>query len=547
MPAKPSHTEPTARTVPPPKAQITRRGLVLGGLSVASGLSVGLGGVAGGLGLTGCAGQPVARLLKTPPHGAVSTRPPAAPEPAPEPLPRYGERVVIIGAGLAGLTAARNLLGAGCEVTLLEATVRPGGRIQTLRAPFSAGQHVELGAGHLVGDPELLKLVDASGAELYSVKQVAGPTRWATFVNGERKVFERGEGPPPALSMSEAESRLEFAEQLTHYFAAVRGKTPQQLGWDSGLTALDNISAADYLRAQGATPAFVRFIEETLVPGDSAELSSALSIMRDAASFRREMELPGKLRIRGGMDRLTEGLAKLVEGAVRYSAPVTRVRQDEQGVQIRYTQAGAEVDLEADQLICALPYTALAQLDLPHNRAEHPVPFYFSAEKTQAIQTARMAAVLRVWLQTKSRLWLARGETGRVETDLWIGAVRDETEQPGKPGILGAYLTGRLARRFCPRNVAKIEKLALRQLEQAQPGVNAAKLAFAYKCWDADPYARGGYSWFGVGELTRAGVKYASREGRIHFAGDHVSSRPGFMHGAVESALRVAQDVKRLV
>src|SRR5690606_30828582 len=135
------------------------------------------------------------------------------------------------------------LRSAGFDVTLLEATERPGGRIHTLRAPFSAGQYVELGAKHLVGDPDLMELVEASGAERYNLKKLGGPTRSAQFMQGKRQVLERGERPPAELSMSEAESKLEFAEQLTHYFGAVRGKTPQQLGWDSGLTELDNVSA----------------------------------------------------------------------------------------------------------------------------------------------------------------------------------------------------------------------------------------------------------------------------------------------------------------
>jgi len=66
----------------------------------------------------------------------------------------------------------------------------------------------------------------------------------------------------------------------------------------------------------------------------------------------------------------------------------------------------------------------------------------------------------------------------------------------------------------------------------------------AFQCRDTDPIAGGAYSGFGVGDLTRAGSRHVSPEGRVHCAGDHVSSRLGFMHGALESAARVVREIE---
>jgi monoamine oxidase len=64
-------------------------------------------------------------------------------------------------------------------------------------------------------------------------------------------------------------------------------------------------------------------------------------------------------------------------------------------------------------------------------------------------------------------------------------------------------------------------------------------------CWDDDPFARGAHAWFAPGEMLSLGPALASAEGRVHFAGDHTSHRPGWMHGALASAKRAVAEVLR--
>ncbi len=84
---------------------------------------------------------------------------------------------------------------------------------------------------------------------------------------------------------------------------------------------------------------------------------------------------------------------------------------------------------------------------------------------------------------------------------------------------------------------------ALSDFEKIHPGMGDHLSVGLVKCWDEEPFAKGAYAWFAVGQMTEFGSALHAPEGRLHFAGDHTSNRPGFMHGAVESAKRAAAEV----
>jgi len=101
---------------------------------------------------------------------------------------------------------------------------------------------------------------------------------------------------------------------------------------------------------------------------------------------------------------------------------------------------------------------------------------------------------------------------------------------------------------FAPTPEARdpLEETGCRSLPQGgyrEGGYQAPTQDGASKCWDEDPFARGVYAYFKPGQIMELGPAIASGEGRVHFAGDHTSCRPGFMHGAVSSARRVVREI----
>lgn len=218
-----------------------------------------------------------------------------------------------------------------------------------------------------------------------------------------------------------------------------------------------------------------------------------------------------------------------------HGAPVTGIEQDGGGVRVAFRHRGADDILAADRAIVAIPPTILRTL---------PVRPTLTPDKSRALAGIALESVARVWVETDRRFWKERGESGRVDTNLPLGPVRDESDGlPGSAGILGLYTTRAPARRLAAAPEDARLRDALAHIEAAHPGARERVVASASKCWDSDPFQRGGYAYFQTGQAAELGALLARAEGRLHYAGDHTSHRPGFMHGALASARRVVAEI----
>ena len=135
-------------------------------------------------------------------------------------------------------------------------------------------------------------------------------------------------------------------------------------------------------------------------------------------------------------------------------------------------------------------------------------------------------------------------QTGIAVADLPIMYVNDQTiTQKGVHGILESYSAGPYARAWASMNDNKRRRELLTQLDLIYPGVSRHVMAHAMFNWDTEPYSRGAYACFEPGQLQRQYPIIRRPEGRLHFAGDHCSSLPGWMQGAFESGHDVAVEV----
>lgn len=452
-------------------------------------------------------------LLATLAAAACAPVPDARPRPA-RLTPR--PRVVIAGAGIAGLAAALSLLERDYEVTVLEAQQRPGGRILTLRQPFHSGLYVEAGASHVAGDPALLTWLEKLDVPL------------VPSAEDERA---------PAHPLSAAERALGWEGRLRKYFGEALTEDPRAPGWPSPrIATLDGVSVAGYLKAQGASAAYIEEVGAELCPTKDPRSESALALCRHVACIFRERKAGGGGRIPGGTDRLPRAMAERLGDRLIYGAEVRVIAQRTGGALVSYQVDGSAEQLEADFVISALPAPALARLELLPR---------LPAEVGEAIASVRLTSVTRIYLQASRRFWLERGDSGRASTDLSIGTLRDETAlQDGTAGVLGAHLSGEQAREWGKLREHERLARALDDVEKVFPGMRAHFDTGASKFWDEDPRAGGAYAWHAPGELTRFAKLLTAPQGRLHFAGDHTSYRPGFMHGAIASAERVVAEIE---
>jgi monoamine oxidase len=356
------------------------------------------------------------------------------------------KKIIVIGAGMAGLSAAYELSQLGYDVTILEARQRPGGRVQTLREPFSDGLYAEAGAARIPGNHDLtLKYVKLFNLEL---EPMYPPRLSGLRIDGNKK---------------QEVSIEKLVKDFGKYFGDDIGGRP--------------------------------------------------------ASFSK---------IRGGNDALPLAFAQRLGDKILYGSPVVRIDQDANSARVVFLRDGTPQTLTADRILCAIPYSLLRNLELPSS---------FSARKLEAIKTLKYDAVSRVYLQTKTRSWEEKGLSGFGLTSEPIEIWQPTWNQPGPRGILMTYARPGPAERITSMKESERVGSTLAQLNQWFPGLKENFETGLSKCWSEDEWSRGAWAFAGLNPAAY------TPEGRVHFAGEHLSSWFSWMQGALDSSQRAVKQI----
>ena len=502
--------------------------------------------------------------------------------------PGAPKRVVVIGAGLAGLVAAYELVAAGHDVTVLEASDRAGGRVETLRAGFTDGLYAEAGA-YFVPGAHSYTVGYALEFGLALVER-GKQGRSTTFLGGWR--IDDGHIGTWPVAVNDSERTTTAAQWMSKYVGAgvsqVLAVDPRSPDWPpASLAPLDAQTFADFLMSVGASAGAVSVLRRGFFDlwGDGVDACSALLILRDYSSnivapatpararqgqghaasqtFRArpapdappgpptpapvvtspaEVDPQGLYHIQNGNDTLPRAFADRLGGHIRFGAVVNGIEQDDRGVRV-YCD-GDESPVTADHAIVTVPFSVLRSIE---------VTPAFSADKSRAIAELPYTSVTRVFLEFDERFWFTDNLEGLSSTDLprrhhgdaagfWI----EETTavQPGVAGILDCYMAGPQARWMATLPDDELVEITLDQVERVFPGAKSHYTGnFMKKIWDDDPYACGAYGWFRPGQMTTLYPVLATAEGRIHFAGEATSVLPAWMQGALESGVRAASEV----
>jgi len=418
------------------------------------------------------------------------------------------QRILVIGAGMAGLTAARRLAQAGRQVLVLEASDRVGGRIRTIR---EGDQVLELGAEFIHGHPpELWDLIHEAGLSTYALDGLDyclkdGKLKKCDEQSGIFKFLDQlqnWKGPDLAFADYPPLARLspEKREQIISY--------------------VQSFNAADY-RQIGIHSLAVQQQAEEEIHGDEV------------------------FRIREGYDRLPQFLARKVREAgarIEVSRPVERIEWRRGRVEVFARDGGELLDLTASKAIIAVPLGVLQQFGLVFD----PVP-----RALIAAHQLSMGPVRRFTLLFRDRWWIDRDDSKLAKLSFLFAHDAMPpvwwTAHPWETRTLTGWIGGPRSSSFAQCTREQVGDLACQELARifSLPieYMRNQLLGCATHDWQADPYTYGAYSYIPARGLDSVLELATPVENTLYFAGEHtdVTGHWGTVHAAIRSGERAAK------
>ncbi|HQU51046.1 MAG TPA: FAD-dependent oxidoreductase [Casimicrobiaceae bacterium] len=451
---------------------------------------------------------------------------------------RHGKRhrVIVVGAGMAGLAAAHELLRAGHDPLVLEARGRAGGRIYTMREPFAPGLYGEAGAMRIPRSHQLtLAYVQAFGL---SVKPFTmhNPNAYCHLFGRKMRLseFERN---PELLGSELAEhdrgltSGARF-EALMKPFAE-KIERDGEPGWAEIAARYDGYSTREFLEEAGWSEAAIELYG--LVCNQEAIINACfLELLREEVGrFYTDM-----VRIDGGSDQLPNAFLSGLRDRVRFGARMIAIDQSERDVTVHYRTAAGRRQASADYAIVTVPFPVLR-----HVEALKP----FSHAKRRAIRQLRYDASAKIFFQCARRFWEVDDGIfgGGTVTDLPVRNVYypESGRATGRGVLLASYTWSEDAQRWGSLPPDERIEQALEDLAQIHPQVVECFEVGASWMWHDDPFAGGAYALFEPSQQRLLHEHIIAPEGRIHFAGEHASLAHAWIQGAIESGLRAAREI----
>jgi monoamine oxidase len=446
------------------------------------------------------------------------------------------KKVVVLGAGMAGLVAALELKHAGHEVTLLEAQQRIGGRIQTLREPFLEGLYAEAGAMR-IPKSHVLTLAYIDRFRLPLAPFTASNPQAYYYLRGQRHRIVEAEGDPDLLCTTLAEH--ERGKNFTHWWESALQPISQRLqeqgegAWIEIVAEYDQYSTREFLEkcqwSEGAIEVFGLLMNQEALMN-----SSFLELLREELGcYYTDM-----VEIVGGMDRLPYAFLPELRSNLRFGAKVTALDQSQDAVTIHYRTAAGESQVTADYAICTLPFPVLRHIEILKP---------FSSAKQRAIRQLYYDASAKILFQCRRRFWEddeGIGGGGTI-TDLPIRNLYypDHGRETGRGVLLASYTWSEDAQRWGSLDEEDRIREALDDVADIHPQILEEFEVGASKIWHDDEFAGGAFALFAPGQQTLLYEAIKAPEGRIHFAGEHTSLTHAWIQGAIESGLRAASEI----
>lgn len=470
-----------------------------------------------------------------------------------------GKKVVILGAGLAGMTAAYELSRLGYDCQVLEARQFAGGRCQSARKGFvlqelgGETQHCKFDQGQYINHGPWRIPLDHQST-LYYTRQFDVPLEVMVNENDHAFVYMEDAGPLSKQRLRGAQLKADMRGHVSELLAkSVKGRL-----LDQQLTQDDQMLLLDYLKHEGALEGAELQYKGRSGRGYAVNPGAGLvaGTPSDPLGFRdllaakvgkvysavQDFPMHGTMfQPVGGMDQIAKAFEKRVRRHIRYGAEVQTIRQNAEQVLVTYKDAHGKVStIGADYCLCTIPLSVLRMIDTD-----------FTDKFKAAIRGVAYAPVGKIGLQMNRRFWEEdeRIYGGHVLTDLKaINTISLPSSgwQSKKGVVLGYYHYALDAIEVSALSPAERAQFALDAGEKIFPGAYRSSFENAFSvAWHRVQYNLGGWA-----EWTDDGRKDAyptllEGEGRVMLAGEHLSYLTGWQAGAIESAWQQIEKIHR--
>lgn len=471
-------------------------------------------------------------------------------------------RIVIIGAGIAGLNAALSLQDAGLSCTIYEASDHVGGRMHSDSVTWGDGMVSEWCGEFIDAEHQTLRdLIRRFGLETIDLGKAVGDRaqRIMYYFNRYYSMEELAQGYQALAPVLQQQMR-EVGFPTTHTHFTEEGYR------------LDHLSVYDWIEQYvegGHNTPLGRMLDGGCrgFYGLDTRLQSSLNLVymfgprvsedEDEDDTANSGPMQGSFRIAGGNQQLPRAIAgTLPEGCIHLNHRLVAIkRQSDDLLVLSLNTPNGLVEVNCDHVILTLPFSTLRHVN--YQQAT------FDDLKQSAITELGYGTISKLFLQFDTRYWFQEGSwprdnNGFIVTDLDIQTLWDASlGQAGSHGLLVNYTSGPVGAAYEPAapysstaDAAIIQQYAqkcLEQLERVFPGISAhytGRAALSYPT--GDPHLLGSYACWCVGQYTRFGGYEGVRQGPIHFAGEHCSVVwQGYMEGGAQEGARAAGEILR--